>query len=201
MAAIAARASGTQRRWYVLAIAPNQERAVVKFLSPSDADIAQADKCWPMLGKHLRERRCAIYVPMMREKRTRGIMRRKIVVEKPMFPGYGFVQLDWEADGGRIVWLRGAPGVLDFVRQGDCYAMLDDPIIERIRSAEVAAQVPRGKASIFANGEKVTIETGPFAGLPAMIDRLDETERVGLLVSLFGRAARVSVEYDAIAKL
>jgi transcriptional antiterminator NusG len=194
--------AGHKRSWYVLQVAPNRERVAKAFLSPSDEEIAQGRGISNRLMLHLISRKFEPYVPMMREKRTRGVVRRKIVVEKPIFPGYAFIRLNFQADKHRLhlIWL--APGVFDFVRNADGdYAVVPDAEMALIGRIEAAALVPRTKASPFEFGEEVRIADGPFCGFNGDIFELTDSERIGLLVNIFGRKTPIRLDEDQLEKL
>jgi transcription termination/antitermination protein NusG len=200
MAAAAERDAG--RSWYVLQVAPNRERVAKAFFSPTDSEIYEAGCVSGRLMAHLMARKFEPYVPMMREKRTRGIVRRKIVVEKPIFPGYAFIQLNFQADQHRLHLIRLAPGVIDFVKNadGDC-AIVPDHEMALIGRIEAAALVPRAKASPFEVGEVVRISEGPFSGFNGDIFELTDSERIGLLVNIFGRKTPIRLDEDQLEKL
>jgi transcription antitermination factor NusG len=190
-----------ERHWYVLQIAPHRENSAKSFLSPSDAEIEEAALISRRLAAHLIARRFRPYVPMMREKRTRGITRRKIVVERPMFPGYGFIKLNFEVDGPRLHFVRAAPGVLGFIQFDGAYMKVPVEVMARIVRAEVDALVPRARAKVFHVGERIKIKEGPFAGFPASVENLDSDELIGLLLDIFGRSVRVSIEEECVEKI
>jgi transcription antitermination factor NusG len=191
------------RQWYVLQIAPNRERAAKSFLSPTDAEIDEARAINARLSAYLIGRRFKPYIPMMREKRTRGIRRCKIVVERPLFPGYAFLQLSMPADKDRLHFVFMAPGVIDFVRYRDSkdYAVVPQEHMERIGRIEAAALVPRAKAKPFQVGEEVRVNDGPFIGLRGNIFEMTDGERIKVLVSLFGRKSVIHMDEDQLEKL
>jgi transcription termination/antitermination protein NusG len=193
------------RSWYVLQVAPNRERVARSFLSPTDADLAKADSMIQRHGdalkNHLIARRFEPYVPMERVKRTRGVIRRKVVFERPMFPGYAFIRLDFQEDRERLHLIRLAPGVVGFVRLGEDYAIISDPDMAKIGRLEADAMVPRAKPKVFHVSEEVRISDGPFSGFNGNIFELTDSERIGLLVNLFGRKTPVRLDEDQLEKL
>jgi transcription termination/antitermination protein NusG len=188
--------------WYVLQLAPNRERAAAAWLNPSEADIKRARSISDRLGSYLAQRSFGLYVPLMREKRTRGLSRHKIVVTRPLFPGYGFLPLNFSVDSDRVDLVRKSPGVIGFVQFAQALAQLAASAIARIRNDETNAMVPRRRASVFKVGESVQLEQGPFAAFPATISSLDDdSERAKVLVNIFGRKTTVSVECECLGKL
>lgn len=116
---------------------------------------------------------------------------------RSMFPGYLFVM---DVRIGSWERLRNAPGIR-YGRHGDDKAFLrvngiaatideDHPHFQRIRRKEIELST-EGR---FKVGDTVRVEEGPLAGLWGTIQTLDDTERVCLLMSLFGRESRVTIE-------
>jgi transcription antitermination factor NusG len=192
--------AATEQQWYVLQLAPNQERTAAAWLNPSQRDIERARTISDKLGNYIAQRAFGLYVPLKKEKTTRGIRRQKIVVTRPLFPGYGFVPINFSVDGARLNALENAPGVIGFVQFAEQLATISAKAMARIRSTESAALIPRTKASAFAVGEQVLLNEGPLCGFPATIETLDDSDRVGILVHIFGTKTRVSVDCDCIGK-
>ena len=188
------------QQWYVLQLQPNRERAAAAWLNPSKLDIARAKSISDKLGNYIAQRAFGLYVPLKREKTTRGIRRRKIVVTRPLFPGYGFVPINFSVDGHRLNALEHAPGVIGFVQFAQALATISAAVMARIRSTESAALIPRTKASAFAIGEGVVLNDGALQGQSATIERLDDTDKVGILVHIFGSKTRVTVDCDSLSK-
>jgi transcription antitermination factor NusG len=125
-------------------------------------------------------------------------------VIRPLFPGYLFV-VDRLAQG----WLRleKCPGIREvhslLRRCGSPeYACLPASAIDAMRAKETA--LCKEQQTLTAShglkiGEMVRIEEGPFTGLFAQIETLDDHERIGLLMSLFGRESRVSLPAECLA--
>src|SRR6185312_4597178 len=90
------------RAWYVLRIGGNREGRVRHFFSPTDAEIEEAAAISRQLAAHLIGRRFKVYIPMERKKVTRGIKRTKVIIERPLFIGYGFIRLNWDLDQERL---------------------------------------------------------------------------------------------------
>lgn len=122
---------------------------------------------------------------------------------RSMFPGYLFVM---DVRIGSWERLRNAPGIRyghhddkAFLRVNGSFATIDNDHPEFIRMRQVeqdlAGEKPMSRAQhTFKVGQSVRVEEGPFTGLWGTIQTLDDTERVCLLMSLFGRESRVTIE-------
>jgi transcription termination/antitermination protein NusG len=166
-------------KWYVLQIHPQHE------------GIAAA---------HLIGRRFKVYLPTMLSTSTRSIRRRKVKIARPIFPGYLFIFIDFDRDD-RLHFVHNAPGVHKFLQLGTDLAIISQLDMDRIGRIEEALMKPREKASIWNVGEVVRIGDGPFTGLTAKIARLDENDRITVLLTLLGRATPVTLPDAELEKL
>lgn len=135
-------------------------------------------------------------------------------IRKPMFPGYLFVRFSflWPA---RFDWLTSrpitarsriasAPGVMQFLKLGDDYAVISDQDMHRVDEIERGERELRNApkfAHRFAVGELVRVNAGPFTGFSAEIRSLDAESRITILLSMLGRATRVQLSSDELEKL
>ena len=54
----------------------------------------------------------------------------------------------------------------------------------------------------FSVGESVTVTDGPFATMPAVISEVSPaTQKLSVLVSIFGRETPVELGFDQVAKI
>lgn len=142
--------------------------------------------------------------PIQRMKRT----------EVPLFPRYRFVRFDVR-DGRwfELFELVGINGVLcvEGVSRPQPAPVMDE-FVSALMALEVNGLIP-GKVTVkdlaFAIGEQVRISDGAFLGFNGIVqdapekpfDELDGTERLTVLVSLFGRHTPVELEIGDIEKL
>jgi transcriptional antiterminator RfaH len=116
---------------------------------------------------------------------------------RPYFPGYMFVQADIEEVGlSTFQWMPHAMGLVCF---GDEPAIVPENLVYAIqkRVEEIAA----AGGELFdglSRGDKVLINSGPFAGYEAIFDaRIPGSERVRVLLQLLSSQRQVPVELDA----
>ncbi len=109
---------------------------------------------------------------------TRG---RKVLTNKPIFPGYLFVRFDREReDWGQINDINGVIGILDNM-QIPC--AIPDLVIERLRNWVDAGVFER--ESSLQSGQAVEITEGPFMGLLAKVRSASPRKRARVVLDGF----------------
>lgn len=136
----------------------------------------------------------------------------KKIVTRVRIPGYVLIRMWPDEDARRIV--RETEGVTGFVGNGGEPAPLSRkevvsmmaPMIrsEALKnSGDGAARQKARKVEVsFAVGESVTVTDGPFATMPAVISEVSAaTQKLSVLVSIFGRDTPVELGFDQVAKI
>ena len=136
-------------------------------------------------------------------------------VRRVRMPGYVLVRMELTDESWGAV--RHTPGVTGFV--GNAHQpvplMIDEvvsmlaPVFETPAASDAKGEdaaglgVPAGGPQIdFEIGESVTVMEGPFETLPATISEiLPESNKLKVLVSIFGRETPVELSYNQVAKL
>jgi transcriptional antiterminator RfaH len=108
------------------------------------------------------------------------------------FPGYLFVQLDLTRDRWRSV--NGTFGVAHLVGPGD----LPQPVPTGVVEALLACSDHRGVITLgeFRRGQRVRMTAGPFAEQIGVLERLDATGRVRVLLEIMGGLTPVEARRD-----
>ncbi|YAL83878.1 transcription termination/antitermination protein NusG [Dermacoccaceae bacterium W4C1] len=134
-------------------------------------------------------------------------------------PGYVLVRMDLTDESWGAV--RHTPGVTGFVGNAhqpsplsiDEVVTMLNPVFEETAEQEAAASGSgSGSASSsssatptevdFAVGESVTVMEGPFETLPATISEINvDTQKLKVLVSIFGRETPVELAFNQVAKI
>jgi transcription elongation factor/antiterminator RfaH len=115
--------------------------------------------------------------------------RRLSTVEAPYFPRYLFIVLDVTRHQWRSV--NGTFGVSRMVMWGD----QPHPVPRGVVEALIAAADARGILQLSRNlqvGGRVRLMAGPFAEQLAILDDLDDSGRVSVLLDILGRQVSVS---------
>lgn len=131
--------------------------------------------------------------------------RRKVIVNRPLFPRYIFVAFDPERDE----WfhpIQSTNGVERLIRNNDIPVRMPEAEIAKLRAAQDAGQFDlrdlRPDGVSFEPGELVRVSGGPFADLNAeVLAMLPDKQRVEVLLNLFGRATKAALEWAQVEKL
>ena len=158
-----------------------------------------------------------IQVPMEEVTEIKGGQRK--LVRRVRMPGYVLVRMELTDESWGAV--RHTPGVTGFV--GNAHQpvpLLLDEVYSMIKPADLEAQAAagapgaspaagtagaKGKTEVvvdFEIGESVTVMDGPFETLPATISEINpDTQKLKVLVSIFGRETPVELSFNQVAKL
>jgi transcription antitermination factor NusG len=116
-------------------------------------------------------------------------------VERPLFPGYVFVNIP-RSERLRVL---DAPGVLSFVGPRGEPARLSDVEIETLRSGLHLQKCEPYRG--LAIGQKVRIDAGPLQGLEGVLVRNANGLRVVITVNLIQQSVAVELDADAVQPL
>ncbi|MCA9530740.1 MAG: transcription termination/antitermination protein NusG [Myxococcales bacterium] len=137
-----------------------------------------------------------ILIPKENVQETRAGKKR--VGTRNFYPGYVFVQMDLNDDSWLLI--KNTPKVSGFVGGSK-----PSPVPEREISA-IAQQVAEGAAKpkprvLFEKGDHVRVTDGPFANFTGTIEEVNaDKQKVRVLVSIFGRATPVELQYSEVEK-
>ncbi len=126
-----------------------------------------------------------------------GVKKEKV---KKMFPGYVLVEMIMSDEAWYIV--RNTPGVTGFIGssgRGAKPTPLKPAEIDRILASMGMTRIDA--ETELAKGDTVSITDGPFKGMQGKIDNIDtETNRLTVLIDLFGQETPVEVELYQVSK-
>lgn len=179
-------------RWYVLRVASNKEDQVSRALSRKIAIEGMEDR----IGR--------ILVPTQKEKRMRAGKVR--VVERKLYPGYVFVEMATEEDGSvaENVWfmVKETTGVGDFIGSGGKPTPMRDYDVEKMIAVAERREEQPTLGIPFSRGDRVKVREGSFENYEGDVDGIDEQKgTVTVLLTIFGRATPVDVEYWLLEKV
>ena len=127
-------------------------------------------------------------------------------VQEKVLPGYILVRMELTDESWAAV--RNTPGVTGFVGLSsrpsplslDEVSSLLAPVPEE--KAAKKAETMRAAAVDFEVDQSVTVMDGPFATLPATVSEINpDTQKLKVLVSIFGRETPVELSFDQVSKL
>lgn len=122
----------------------------------------------------------------------------QVQVEKRTMPGYVLVQMQMTDESWGVV--KNTPGVTGFVGSRTDPVPLAKAEVDRMLNRETAER-PRTQAQ-FAIGESVKVISGPLADFSGEIAEInDDSQKLKVLVSIFGRETPVEVNYDQVKKI
>ncbi|HLY59387.1 MAG TPA: transcription termination/antitermination protein NusG [Terriglobia bacterium] len=125
---------------------------------------------------------------------------KKVVSSKLFYPGYVLVEMDMNNDTWHLV--RSTPRVTGFVGSGQMPSPLTNEEVDRIvHKVEVAAEHPKPKLK-YEKGENVKITDGPFKDFTGSVDEInDDRSTLRVMVTIFGRATPVELDFYQVEKL
>merc|ERR1711939_286252 len=117
--------------------------------------------------------------------------------ERKFFPGYVLINCDMND----VTWhlVSNTAKVTGFLGTGKRPSPISEREAQRILD-QVKEGVDRPKPSIsFDIGEQVRVSDGPFTSFNGTVEDVDEEKaRLKVLVSIFGRATPVDLEYSQV---
>ena len=124
---------------------------------------------------------------------------KKRIGERKFFPGYIFVQMVLNEETWHLV--KDTPKVTNFVGNQRPAPVPDEEIQTILKRMEAGATAPTPIIR-FEEGDNIRVIDGAFAGFNGVVDVVKpEKQKVVVLVSIFGRATPVELDYTQVEKL
>jgi len=186
--------ASTGKQWYVLRVASNKEEQVRGALERKVKIEGLEDE----IGR--------ILVPTERRPSPRGRAGGKKFVQRKMYPGYVFVEMDLDEEGrmSEKAWflIRETTGVGDFIGPaGRPTPMSDSDAVKMLMQVE-KAQEGAPVSVEFAKDDMVKIKEGAFENFEGQVDEvLGDKGLIRVIVTIFGRATPVELEYWQVEKV
>ncbi|GII67008.1 transcription termination/antitermination protein NusG [Sphaerisporangium krabiense] len=127
-------------------------------------------------------------------------------VKERVLPGYVLVRMDLTDESWSAV--RNTPGVTGFVGLSNRPSPLNLDEVAKLLAPEPTEQAKTTTAKAaaatvdFEVGESVTVMDGPFATLPATVSEISaESQKLKVLVSIFGRETPVELSFNQVSKI
>jgi transcriptional antiterminator NusG len=124
---------------------------------------------------------------------------KKVPTERKFFPGYVLVKMELNDETWSLV--RNTAKVTGFLGPGGKPMPIPDAEAERIiNQVSEVKEHPRPTVT-FVPGDQVRVAEGPFASFTGTVEEVDEAKgRLKVLVSIFGRATPVELEYSQVER-
>jgi transcriptional antiterminator NusG len=136
-----------------------------------------------------------ILIPTETVQDTQGGRR---VSSKTFYPGYIFVQMAMSDEAWHVV--RDTPKVTGFVGGRKPQPVPSPEIQSVVQQVEEGQVKPRARVT-FAAGDHVRVNDGAFANFTGTVEEVKpEKQKVRVLVSIFGRATPVELDFGQVEK-
>lgn len=171
------------KQWYVLQIYAGYEDQVKADLERRVKETDKSDR----IGR--------ILIPSAKMKQMFGEVEEK---DQQLFPGYVLIEMEMDVELLRFV--ISSPRVLRFLGGKEPVALSAKEVTRVFEKIEGGVVLTSDKDDFVVDSE-ITIENGPFAGFVGIIQKVDvDTERLTVMVSIFGRMTPVELRFDQVKK-
>lgn len=137
-----------------------------------------------------------VLIPTETVQETRGKSTR--ITSKTFYPGYIFVQMSMNDHAWHLV--RDTPKITGFVGGRYPRPVPTPEIASVVQQVEEGAAKPRPQVQ-FEQGDQVRVIDGAFANFTGAVEDVKpEKQKVRVLVSIFGRATPVELDYSQVEK-
>ena len=170
------------KHWYVLQIYAGYEDKIKKDLHKKIIEHSLQDK----IGE--------VFVPSAKMKKSFAVEEE----DQQLFPGYMLIEAEMSSDIVHIV--TESPRVIRFLGGKNPVPLSKKEVNRIFEKVETGVTLSEDKIE-FAVDAEVSIIEGPFAGFVGVVEKVDlETERLTVMVSIFGRMTPVGLRFDQVEK-
>jgi transcription termination/antitermination protein NusG len=156
---------------------------------------------------HMEDYIFQVEVTMEQVTEIKGGQRKQVT--RVRMPGYVLVRMYLTDESWGTV--RNTPGVTGFVGHAhqpvpltldEVVSMLAPPEVQAAANGDEAAAAAKVIEVDFQVGESITVIDGPFATLPGTISEISaESQKLHVLVSIFGRETPVELSFNQVQKI
>jgi len=124
----------------------------------------------------------------------------KRISERKFFPGYVLIEMELTDESWYLV--KNTPGISGFVGSGAHPIPLDEHEVQTIIQQQEEKKTKPQPKTIFEQGESVRVKEGAFANFNGTIEEVNPQKgKLKVMVTIFGRATPVELEYWQVEKL
>jgi transcriptional antiterminator NusG len=173
------------KRWYSVSVLSNYEKKVAEQIRHAVSDASLEDEIEEVL------------VPTEEVIEIRR--GKKVPTERRFMPGYVLVRMEMSDQGYHLI--NSINRVTGFLGpQGRPMPMRDAEVNQILNRVEEGQEAPR-QLIRFEVGERVKVTDGPFEDFDGLVEEVDEDhQRLKVMVSIFGRATPVELEFAQVSK-
>ena len=173
-------------KWYVIHTLTGQEEKVKSSIESKLEDASLKDKVFRVL------------IPTEQVSEVKD-GKKKLSLRK-FFPGYVLVEMDMSDE----VWyvIRNMPSVTGFIgSKTKPIPLLDSEVKHIIKQTEEKKEKPTPKV-VFEKNDSIKIIEGPFINFTGTVEEINPDKgKIKVMVSIFGRATPVEMEYWQVERL
>lgn len=194
--------ASSMKMWYVLRVQSSREEKIKENLEKR------------VKSRGLEDLFDRMVIPTEKVQEIKGGKKRER--KRKVYPGYLYLEVEteednsegaehrWKINGDAYHLIRETPGVGDFVGdRNQPVPMSDDDVGKILRITEPTEEGEEPVVKIeFSKGDAVKIKDGPFDGFEGNVEEVDsEKGRIQVIVTIFGRATPVELEYWQVEKV
>ena len=173
------------KRWYSVSVLSNFEKKIAETIRTSAVENGLEDEIDEVL------------VPTEEVIEVRR--GKKVTTERRFMPGYILVHMEMSDQGYHLI--NSINRVTGFLGpQGRPMPMRDAEVNQILNRVQEGEDAPRTLIH-FEVGERVKVNDGPFEDFDGMVEQVDdESQRLKVMVSIFGRETPVELEFTQVSK-
>jgi transcriptional antiterminator RfaH len=168
---------------------------------------SEAAMRWHLIHTKPRLERCALenlerqgyacYLPLISVEKLRR--RTLLLVDEPLFPRYLFIRLGMDHLAKSWGPIRSTRGVSRLVSFGAEPARVADELIAFLQEKEAARRAEPER--LFAPGDSVRLQEGPFVGMEGIYQMTDGERRAMVLIDFLNKPLAVRVAPTGLCKI
>ncbi len=125
---------------------------------------------------------------------------KKREIQRKFFPGYILVEMEMSDPAWHVV--KNTPKVTGFVGTGKKPTPLSQEEVDQILEQVVTAKEKPKPKYVFERSEPVKIIDGPFNNFTGVVEEVNlDRNTLKVMVTIFGRATPVELEFSQVQKL
>jgi len=173
------------KRWYSVSVLSNFEKKIAETIRTSAVENGLEDEIDEVL------------VPTEEVIEVRR--GKKVTTERRFMPGYVLVHMEMSDQGYHLI--NSINRVTGFLGpQGRPMPMRDAEVNQILNRVQEGEDAPRSLIR-FEVGERVKVNDGPFEDFDGMVEQVDDdSQRLKVMVSIFGRETPVELEFTQVSK-